>query len=71
MTDPVDGRADPVAVDGATDPTDGRGSAGLADRVRSAEGRPLEDRAVAFAAIHDELRTRLEGGEDGTGNARA
>ncbi|MFZ7087611.1 hypothetical protein [Curtobacterium sp. RRHDQ10] len=32
----------------------------LGDRVRSVEAQPLEERAAAFAALHDELRTRLE-----------
>lgn len=54
-----------------TDPVHGDGAEGLPDRVRGVEERPLEDRAEAFAVIHDELRTRLEGSESGSGTARA
>ncbi|WP_200919290.1 hypothetical protein [Curtobacterium sp. Leaf261] len=45
-----------------TDPASDEDVRGLADRVRDVEGRPLEERSGAFAALHDELRTRLEGG---------
>lgn len=34
----------------------------VARRARAAEELPLPDRADAFAALHDELRTRLESG---------
>ena len=33
----------------------------LAARLRSIEGLPLDQRATAFGAVHDELRTALEG----------
>lgn len=41
--------------------------AGFTARVERAEALPLVDRADAFAALHDELRTRLESG--GTASA--
>jgi hypothetical protein len=44
---------------------------GLPARVAEVETRPLEDRAEAFAALHDELRTRLEDGGGAGGVARA
>jgi hypothetical protein len=34
------------------------------DRALAAEALPLADRAEAFAVLHDDLRTRLEGGGD-------
>jgi hypothetical protein len=34
--------------------------AGLASRLRSVEGLPLDQRAAAFAEVHDELRAALE-----------
>lgn len=34
----------------------------FARRTAAAEGLPLTDRADAFSALHDELRTRLESG---------
>jgi len=34
----------------------------VASRAAAAEALPLEQRADAFAALHDELRTRLESG---------
>lgn len=39
----------------------------FAARTATAESLPLEERADAFSALHDELRTRLETG----GAARA
>lgn len=36
--------------------------AGVERRAVAVEGLPLVDRADAFAALHDELRTRLESG---------
>ncbi len=35
----------------------------VAARTARAESLPLEERADAFAAMHDELRTRLESGQ--------
>ncbi|MDN3312048.1 hypothetical protein QWJ90_14025 [Microbacterium oryzae] len=32
----------------------------LADRLTEIEGKPLADRATAYAALHDELAARLE-----------
>ncbi len=37
----------------------------LVPRLRVIEGQPLEQRAAAYAQVHDELTARLEGG-DGT-----
>jgi len=37
----------------------------LTDRLRAIEEQPLADRAVAYAALHDELVARLESGPDG------
>lgn len=34
----------------------------FAARTAETEARPLADRADAFSALHDELRTRLESG---------
>lgn len=34
----------------------------FAQRTAAVEGLPLTDRADAFSALHDELRTRLECG---------
>ncbi|WP_445996076.1 hypothetical protein ACUWEX_09455 [Okibacterium fritillariae] len=36
---------------------------GLVSRLRLIEDRPLEDRAGAYAAVHEELRAVLEGGD--------
>jgi hypothetical protein len=36
---------------------------GLVDRIRLIEDQPLESRADAYAAVHDELRRVLEGGD--------
>jgi len=46
-------RADQVAGDGASDVT---------ARTAAVEGLPLVERADGFAALHDDLRTRLESG---------
>jgi len=35
----------------------------LLSRLRLIEDQPLESRAAAFAQLHDELQTRLEGGD--------
>jgi hypothetical protein len=37
-------------------------SDGFDARTAAAEALPLEERADAFSALHDELRTRLESG---------
>jgi hypothetical protein len=37
--------------------------ADLAPRLRSVEALPLDQRAAAFGALHDELRTALEGSD--------
>jgi hypothetical protein len=36
---------------------------GLVDRIRLVEDQPLDSRADAYAALHDELRRVLEGGD--------
>ncbi len=36
---------------------------GLVDRIRLIEDQPLDSRAGAYAAVHDELRHVLEGGD--------
>jgi hypothetical protein len=36
---------------------------GLVDRIRLIEDQPLESRAGAYTALHDELRRVLEGGD--------
>ena len=41
--------------------SDEEATAELAARLRSIEGLPLDQRATAFGAVHDELRTALEG----------
>ncbi|WP_445442166.1 hypothetical protein [Clavibacter sp. km1a] len=38
----------------------------LVSRLELIEGRPLDERAASFALLHDELRTRLEGGDGAT-----
>lgn len=35
----------------------------LLSRLRLIEDQPLESRAAAFAQLHDELQSRLEGGD--------
>ncbi|MGX5680621.1 hypothetical protein [Schumannella luteola] len=35
----------------------------LVSRLRLIEDQPLDARAASFAQIHDELRSRLEGGD--------
>lgn len=43
-------------------PDDQQGSDDFAQRTAATEALPLSERADAFAALHDELRTRLESG---------
>jgi hypothetical protein len=38
----------------------------LVSRIALIEERPLEDRAAAFGAVHDELRAVLEGADGRT-----
>ena len=35
----------------------------LLSRIRVIEDQPLESRAAAFTQLHDELQSRLEGGD--------
>jgi hypothetical protein len=39
------------------------GADGLLDRLRLIEDQPLEQRAAAYASVHDELRRVLESGD--------
>lgn len=39
------------------------GGDGLLSRLRVIEDQPLEQRATAYAQLHDQLRDRLEGGD--------
>ena len=39
------------------------GDDGLLSRLRVIEDQPLDQRATAYAHIHDQLRDRLEGGD--------
>jgi hypothetical protein len=41
----------------------GPGTDALVSRLRVIEDQPLESRASAFAQIHDELQSALEGGD--------
>lgn len=41
--------------------TDGFEDAELMERLRVIEEQPLEERAAAFAKLHDELKQALEG----------
>ncbi|SDQ56522.1 hypothetical protein SAMN02800687_1898 [Curtobacterium sp. UNCCL20] len=43
-------------------PNDEQETEDFAQRTAAVEGLPLPDRADAFSALHDELRTRLESG---------
>ncbi|MDP9737342.1 hypothetical protein [Curtobacterium sp. 260] len=42
---------------------------GFAERTAAAEALPLPERADAFAALHDDLRTRLESGQAPQGHS--
>ncbi|WP_144804702.1 hypothetical protein [Curtobacterium sp. BH-2-1-1] len=76
---PEPGTAQPIPGPGAVRPTPGPRASrttqepsaaqqgaepdDVAARTARAESLPLEERADAFAALHDELRTRLESGQ--------
>ncbi|MBD8608871.1 hypothetical protein IFT77_00015 [Frigoribacterium sp. CFBP 13729] len=47
--------------------SDEEATAELAGRLRTIEALPLDQRAVAFGAVHDELRVALEGTGGDTG----
>jgi hypothetical protein len=49
--------------------SDEEATAELAGRLRTIEALPLDQRAVAFGAVHDELRVALEGTDEGTHDA--
>jgi len=61
--EPSDATALPAAegVDGAAAEPDVAEE--LVSRLELIEGQPLGERAASFALLHDELRTRLEGGD--------
>ena len=51
-------------------PSGEEAAAELAERLRSIEALPIDQRAVAYGAVHDDLRTALEGSsraDDGSG----
>jgi hypothetical protein len=57
-------------TDTVTDISEGEGSEetnALVSRLRLIEDQPLESRAVAFAQIHEELQSRLDGGDAASG----
>jgi hypothetical protein len=47
--------------------SDEEATAELAGRLQAIEALPLDQRAVAFGAVHDELRVALEGTDGDTG----
>ncbi|ROP77377.1 hypothetical protein EDF18_0003 [Frigoribacterium sp. PhB107] len=57
---------EPRSVDTTSDE---EATAGLAGRLRTIEALPLDQRAVAFGAVHDELRVALQGTGGDTGEA--
>ncbi|TDT65225.1 hypothetical protein [Frigoribacterium sp. PhB116] len=57
---------EPRSVDKTSDE---EATAGLAGRLRTIEALPLDQRAVAFGAVHDELRVALQGTGGDTGEA--
>ena len=59
-----------IVTDTVTDISEGEGSEetnSLVSRLRLIEDQPLESRAVAFAQIHEELQSRLDGGDAASG----
>ncbi|GAB3617810.1 hypothetical protein GCM10027416_23670 [Okibacterium endophyticum] len=46
------------------------GDDGLLPRLRLIEDQPLEQRADAYAALHEELRVRLEGADPSASRTR-
>ncbi|WP_191966909.1 hypothetical protein [Microbacterium testaceum] len=44
-------------------------AAGLIDRLRLIEEQPLETRAAAYAAVHEELARRLESAPNDSASA--
>lgn len=53
----------PDETNAATDEAIPGDSDGLLSRLRVIEDQPLEERAVAFVQLHDELHRRLEGSD--------
>lgn len=51
-----------ASMDGASG-VEERGTDALLSRLRVIEDQPLDRRASAFAQIHDELQSALEGGD--------
>ena len=59
---------EPSVADASTETTsDEEAAAELAARLWSIEALPLDQRATAFGAVHDELRVALEGTGGDTG----
>lgn len=52
-----------------TDETEDRVDEGLVSRIRIIESQPLEDRAAAYASLHDELSRRLDQAPTGPSGA--
>lgn len=55
--------ANPLADEPAFGDSDFGDSDALLSRLRVIEDQPLEERAVAYVQIHDELRRALEGSD--------
>lgn len=55
--------AEPTASSSGDTETDTTETDALLSRLRVIEDQPLESRAAAFAQLHAELQTRLEGGD--------
>ncbi|MGO4102661.1 hypothetical protein AB4Y63_01795 [Leifsonia sp. YAF41] len=49
-----------IAADGSFDASF---EAGLASRLGAIDDQPLEQRAAEYTELHDQLRSRLEGGD--------
>ncbi len=61
-----DAEATAIGADSAgagSNGTDSGETDALLSRLRLIEDQPLESRAAAFAQLHDELQSRLEGGD--------
>ncbi|MBF4619328.1 hypothetical protein ITJ44_14725 [Clavibacter sp. VKM Ac-2873] len=63
MSDDPDDTARAAPASGMAPDADRDVAEELVSRLQLIEEQPLGDRAAAFALLHDELRTRLEGGD--------
>jgi hypothetical protein len=61
VSDDADGTV--TGASGAAPDDDRDVAAELVSRLQVIEEQPLDERAAAFASLHDELRARLEGGD--------